>query len=72
MDKYGGRFYAVPAYEAGHKKRFAGFHGQFLVVDMPKISENSFYAGFFAKCQILFESTSGKITSRVYSCQNNS
>jgi 4-amino-4-deoxy-L-arabinose transferase-like glycosyltransferase len=62
------RFYAAPQFESNHRKVFADFKGQYLVVDIPHISESIFYGKFLAKCDVIFESRSGKITARVYDC----
>jgi len=71
MGKYEGRIYATPEGESGYKKKFSEFNGQYLVVDIPHLYENGFYSKFFAKCDILFETVSGKITGRVYNCPNS-
>ena len=68
VGKYENRFYASPNFEADHKKRFSEFSGQYLVVDIPHLYENGFYGKFFGQCQSLFETSSGKITGRVYDC----
>lgn len=68
MGKYAGRFYAVPQFEAGHKKLFSAYDGQFLVVGIPPLYEG-FYSRYFAKCDTLFETHSGVITSTVYTCK---
>ncbi len=71
IGKYENRFYAAPNFEADHQKRFSEFNGQYLVVDIPHLYENGFYGKFFGQCQILFETSSGKITGRVYNCPQN-
>ncbi|MDO8514703.1 MAG: GtrA family protein [bacterium] len=68
MGKYTGRFYAAPQYEEEHQKLFAAHTGQYLVVDIPRWSDGSFYGHFFASCTSLFSSSSGAITARVYEC----
>ncbi|MFA7309533.1 MAG: GtrA family protein [Candidatus Paceibacterota bacterium] len=68
MGKYAGRFYAVPQYEDEHRALFASHTGQYLVVDMPRWSEDSFYAKFFSSCRATFSSSSGVISARVYVC----
>lgn len=68
MGKYAGRFYAVPQYEDGHRQLFASHQGQYLVVDVPRWSDDSFYAKFFSSCGALFSSSSGVISARVYVC----
>ncbi len=71
MKKYGGRIYATPESESGYKKKFLEFNGQYLVVDIPHLYDDGFYGKFFAKCQVLFETASGKINGWVYNCPNS-
>ncbi|MEK7501422.1 MAG: glycosyltransferase family 39 protein [Patescibacteria group bacterium] len=71
IGKWKSRFYAAPQFETNHRQIFSDFKGQYLVVDIPHISEDIFYGKFFAKCNILFETVSGKITGRVYDCPNS-
>ena len=66
IGKYAGRIYATPQSEAGYEKKFAEFYGHYLIVDIPKLS--GFYKKFFEECKTLFETSSGKITGRVYDC----
>ena len=68
VGKYEGRFYAAPDFEEGHKKKFADFKGQYMVIDIPHLYENGFYGRFFARCKIIFGTSSGKISGRVYDC----
>ncbi len=67
LGKYGGRFYATPSYEEGHKAKFADFR-YYMVVDVPHLYENGFYGEFFSHCDALFDTFSGQITGRVYDC----
>lgn len=67
--KYVGRFYAVPEFQADNKIKFANNRGgNYLIVDVPHINDASFYGTFLSKCAILFETRSGEITGRIYSC----
>jgi hypothetical protein len=66
MGKYAGRFYAAPQYEDVHQKLFAAHTGQYLVVDIPRWSSESFYGKFFSSCTSVFTSSSGAITASVY------
>ncbi|MEA1929463.1 MAG: glycosyltransferase family 39 protein [Patescibacteria group bacterium] len=68
MHKYANRFYAAPAFEQGHRQRFADFDGAYLVVDMPHLYEGSFYEHFFSNCQLQYQTVSGRISGRVYNC----
>lgn len=70
MRKYSGRIYAVPESEQGYREKFANFDGHYLIVDIPPFNPESFYGKFFAECDTLFEAISGKITGRVYDCDN--
>src|SRR3989344_4304145 len=69
IGKYAGRIYATPQSEAGYKKKFTEFDGQYLIVEIPRLS--GFYREFFEDCQTLFETSSGKITGRVFDCPQN-
>jgi len=75
MGKYAGRIYATPESEEGYRKKFEEYiktpGNYFLVVDMPQINPESFYGKFFASCQPVFESQSGKIEAKVYTCGRN-
>jgi glycosyltransferase involved in cell wall biosynthesis len=68
MDKYAGRFYAVPGNEEGHKERFAGHDGSYLVINVPRFNIDSFYARFFAQCSALHATRSGEIEATIYDC----
>ncbi len=68
MGKYAGRFYAVPAFEAGHEQLFASYDGQFLVVGIPPLYDG-FYSRYFEKCDSLFQTQSGVIISTIYTCK---
>lgn len=68
MGKFGGRFYAVPGYEEGHRALFAAHTGQYLVVDVPLLNEKSFYSIFFNTCTPVFTTSSGVIKAYVYDC----
>ncbi|MES2059981.1 MAG: glycosyltransferase family 39 protein [Patescibacteria group bacterium] len=71
MGKYAGRFYAVPGYEESHRVLFADHRDSvyFLVVDMPKLWEPSFYKTFFDSCVVVFQDRSGEIPAYVYDCR---
>lgn len=69
MGKYANRFYAAPEYESVHQKRFSEFNGHFLVVEIPRIYEDSYYESFLNSCQVVFETTSQKIRGTVYDCR---
>ncbi len=68
MGKYAGRFYAVPAYEEGHRALFAKHTGHYLVVNVPLLNEGGFYSKFFKTCKVAFATSSGVISAHVYYC----
>jgi len=68
MGKYAGRIYATPDSEEGYRKKFLEFDGYYLVVDIPRLYSNGLYYKFFDKCDVLFQSISGKISGKVYDC----
>ena len=71
LGKYAGRFYAVPAYEQGHRSFFETEKDRsfFLVVEMPILYQPSFYRSFFNTCQVVFQTSSGQIPAYVYDCR---
>lgn len=71
MGKYAGRFYAVPAYEEGHRALFAKHTGEYLVVNVPLLNEGGFYSKFFNTCEVAFATSSGVISAHVYYCPHS-
>ena len=68
MGKYDSRFFATPDFEEGNKAKFSTFTGSYVVIDVPHLYESGFYAGFFSKCSIAFQTRSGRIAGYVYEC----
>ena len=68
IGKYKRRIYAVPAYEKYYKEIFEGFSGNILFIDIPKLSEDSFYKKFFDTCTVVYNESNGKILSKIYDC----
>lgn len=68
MGKFAERFYAVPQYEERYKELFSTFRGHYLVVDIPRWDQHSFYEDFFSHCASTFTSASGVIRGHVYEC----
>jgi hypothetical protein len=72
IDAYAGRIYATPDAEDLYRSKFAGFSAVpgsgYLVVDVPRLAADSFYAKFFASCTVLYQSVSGQISGTVYRC----
>lgn len=68
ISKYAGRFYAVPEYAEGHRARFKAHNGYYLVVNVPLLDPDGFYARYFATCTSVFHTSSGRIQSDVYNC----
>src|SRR3989344_827498 len=72
LSKYAGRIYAIPASEEGYRKKFSEHidqGGHFFLVEVPLLYDG-FYSDFFSKCDTLFETRSGVIPGRVYSCKH--
>lgn len=67
--KYAGRFYAAPQFEEGHRDKFAKFSGYYMIVDIPHLYENGFYAQFFSRCRIARAVSSGRIGGYIYDCR---
>jgi hypothetical protein len=67
--KYAGRIYAIPESEEGYRKKFSEFNGHYMIIDIPHLYEDGFYGRFFARCQVLAQATSGRISGRVYDCR---
>ncbi len=68
VGKYAGRIYAIPESEEGYRKKFSEFDGHYMVIDIPHLYEDGFYGKFFARCQVLAQTTSGRISGQVYDC----
>ncbi len=69
MNIYAGRFYAAPQFEEGHKVKFTAYNGDYMVVGIPPLYQG-FYSDFFSKCDTLFDTQSGNINGKVYSCKH--
>jgi hypothetical protein len=69
MGKYGRRIYATPDAEEGYRALFASTTSPYyLVVDVPHLYDSGFYGRFFAKCDVMYEAASRKISGKVYDC----
>lgn len=68
MGKYERRMYAVPKYEKLYEELLAKHQGHLLVVDIPRIYENSVYWRYISSCRPEFVSRSGYISATVYNC----
>lgn len=68
MKKYAGRFYAVPEYEIEHRSRFKEHNGYYLVVNVPLLNPEGFYARYFATCESVFHTVSARMQADVYDC----
>lgn len=68
MGKHKQRLYIAPQFEEGNRETLNLFKGHYLIVDIPRINPESFQGKYFESCDILFERSSGKISSRVYDC----
>ena len=72
LNAYAGRIYATPDAEDLYRAKFADFSAMqssgYLVVDIPRLAADSFYAKFFGSCTVLYQSVSGQISGTVYRC----
>jgi hypothetical protein len=68
LNVYAGRIYATPEAEEMYRAKFAAFDGHYLVVDVPRLYADGFYAKFFATCTILYQSVSKQISGTLYRC----
>ena len=71
MGKYGRRMYAVPKYEKLYQELLNNHYGHLLVVDIPRIYQNSIYWRYVSSCQPEFVSRSGYISATLYNCANH-
>ena len=69
IGKYERRLYAAPKFEESYKNILSKFSGHYLVIDIPHLSPDSPYAKHFATCRVIYEERHGKITSKIYDCQ---
>ncbi|MDP3954722.1 MAG: glycosyltransferase family 39 protein [bacterium] len=69
IGKFEYRIYAIPKFEDVHVNTLNNFKGHYLVINIPKIEENSLYTRYFDTCEIIYEKWSGKIPARVYDCR---
>ena len=69
MGKYARRIYATPGSEAEYAAIFAGFTGDILYINIPRVAEGSVYQTYFDSCTSVFHESSGKISATVYGCE---
>jgi hypothetical protein len=70
IGKYERRLFAAPKFEANYVDILKNFEGQYLVIDIPLISPASPYSKFFSGCNTIYQDFSGKISAKVYDCNN--
>ena len=70
LNKYERRLYVAPKFEPFNREKMSKFEGHYLVIDIPRLDSNSFYAKYFSLCNVIFESFSQEITAKVYDCKN--
>lgn len=69
IGKYERRLYAVPDFEKTYKEFFASYSGHLLYIDIPKISEGSFYWEYLQSCDVVYSKTDKYIKSEVFDCR---
>jgi hypothetical protein len=67
--KYQRRLYAVPQYESGYADVFRTFRGHYLVIDIPSLAPDGFYARFLRQCPVVFTERDRAITATLYDCR---
>ncbi len=68
LGKYARRMMAVPKYEPVYTEFFKTYREHVLVLDIPKIYQNSVYWRFISSCRSEFVSSSGYISATLYNC----
>ena len=68
MGKYKRRMYAVPKYEKLYSEILPQHFGHVLVVDIPRIYQDSVYWRYISSCRPEFVSRSGYISATLYDC----
>lgn len=69
INKYERRLYAVPDFETTYKEFFASYSGHLLYIDIPKISEDSFYWEYLKSCKSIYSKNDKYINSEVLDCR---
>lgn len=67
--KYQGRFYVHPEFYKTNQQKFKDYKGDFLVIDFPKINEDSVYWQYFKTCTQDYKTTDGLIDGYIFDCQ---
>ena len=68
-DRYERRIFVAPKYEKQYIPILNSFKGNYLVVEIPRLSDGSIYVKYFSTCRITYQRQSGKIYSRIYDCK---
>lgn len=71
MGKYKRRMYAVPKYEELYKEVLNAHNDHLLVVNIPRIYEESVYWRYISSCRPEFVSRSGYISATLYDCASH-
>jgi hypothetical protein len=56
-------------FQEENQQLFERYEGYYLVVDFPKIAENSFYWDYFKTCQTEYSAGDKKISAYVFDCR---
>ncbi|MBI4160651.1 MAG: glycosyltransferase family 39 protein [Candidatus Yanofskybacteria bacterium] len=68
MGKYERRMFTAPKYEKLYKDILDKHYGHLLIIDIPRIYEDSVYGRYISSCQPEFMSRSGYISATLYDC----
>lgn len=71
LGKYARRMMAVPKYEAFYRGFLSDYRGHVLVVDIPRIYQDSVYWRYISSCRSEFISRSGYISATLYDCDGS-
>ena len=69
--KYERRTYTTPQFEDEYKKILDSFNGHILFIDIPKISDDSFYTSYMNSCKVIYVEKDKYITAKVLGCGKN-
>ncbi len=69
IGKYERRLYAIPQSEESYKKILTDFNGHILYINIPKISQNTFYSNYFDSCKNIYEGQDKYITAKILNCK---
>jgi 4-amino-4-deoxy-L-arabinose transferase-like glycosyltransferase len=67
--KYARRLYATPQSEKFYEDFFRTFSGYVLYIDIPKVSESTFYGQYMSMCKDIYNEKDNYISAVIYDCR---